>query len=402
MKRWTARLIPVALTAAAAAAGGPAGAQEPVAAGPHHRHSPALPSYSYPSAPADCPPPVAATPHVAPLTPGAPTTPAAPAPAPLDLSPLTTSAPTMGDASPDFGGLSAGAGLGALAAVAPGYIDNALPLDLVRVRSDFGYRMNEPDRAEFFYPKCGCVRFVPPTNPLFDPNAKGPPQPETLVDSYQELDLYLEKRIGERFSVFFDLPIRWINPRVNGNASGISDISFGFKYAILYSECQVLTFQLRTITPTGDGVLGLGGENWRVVPGLLYLRQVSDKLSVFGEVQDFANVSRASDFTGNVLRYGVGFSYLLAETRSVRVLPTIETVGWTALSGKKFADGGTAVESANGDTVVNLKAGVRVGFGDTQGPGFFSRSDFYVGYGRALTGEFWYEDLLRLEYRLRY
>ena len=37
---------------------------------------------------------------------------------------------------------------------------------------------------------------------------------------------------------------------------------------------------------------------------------------------------------------------------------------------------------------------VRVGLGDS--------ADIYVGYGRALTGEVWYKDLLRLEYRLTY
>ena len=45
---------------------------------------------------------------------------------------------------------------------------------------------------------------------------------------------------------------------------------------------------------------------------------------------------------------------------------------------------------ARGDTIVNGKFGVRVGSG---------KSDFYVGYGRALTGEVWYKDIIRFEFR---
>src|SRR5262249_13954942 len=38
---------------------------------------------------------------------------------------------------------------------AVGYIDPAIPLTQFRLRYDAAYRDNRPDRAEFFYPKCG-------------------------------------------------------------------------------------------------------------------------------------------------------------------------------------------------------------------------------------------------------
>ena len=50
-----------------------------------------------------------------------------------------------------------------------------------------------------------------------------------------------------------------------------------------------------------------------------------------------------------------------------------------------------AAVSASGDTIVNLKAGVRVGN--------YSGHSLYVGYGRALTGDVWYDEILRIEYR---
>ena len=55
-----------------------------------------------------------------------------------------------------------------------------------------------------------------------------------------------------------------------------------------------------------------------------------------------------------------------------------------------------------GKTIVNAKMGVRVGFGDLLETGWFSSSDLYVGYGRALTGDVWYRDILRVEYRVRF
>jgi hypothetical protein len=47
---------------------------------------------------------------------------------------------------------------------------------------------------------------------------------------------------------------------------------------------------------------------------------------------------------------------------------------------------------ASGDTIVNMKAGVRFFTGE--------HSNFYVGYGRALTGDVWYKDIIRVEMRL--
>jgi len=44
--------------------------------------------------------------------------------------------------------------------------------------------------------------------------------------------------------------------------------------------------------------------------------------------------------------------------------------------------------------VVNLKVGARVDFGD--------RFGVYAGYGRAVTGDRWYRDVFRVEFRWLY
>jgi hypothetical protein len=316
--------------------------------------------------------------------------------APGEAAPTAPTAPAVpsADPGPSFASTLAGAGVGESAAVAlGGYIDNAVPVTMFRLRYDAAYFNNRPDRAEFFYAKCGCFRMLNP--PQLDAN--GPPLVETSVD-YQDVESYLEYALDLRWSVFTSIPVRFLNPDVNRNTAGLADISFGFKYALIACPDRWLTFQLRAITPSGDASDGLGTSNWWLEPGLLYLQQVNPRWQVFGELRDQIPVSPRSNFTGNVLRYGLGTSYMAYQGRSSYVAPVGELVGWTVLSGRVLADGQDV--SASGDTIVNAKLGVRIGFGQAGcGGPFPTRNDIYIGYGRALTGDVWYKDILRLEYR---
>src|SRR5262245_40738772 len=55
-----------------------------------------------------------------------------------------------------------------------GYIEDTMVGSKVRVRFDAGMHNRAPDRAEFFYGKCGCYRDLPTNQPAYDPNAAGP------------------------------------------------------------------------------------------------------------------------------------------------------------------------------------------------------------------------------------
>src|SRR5262249_31984923 len=218
---------------------------------------------------------------------------------------------------------------------------------------------------------------------------------------------YLEYAPSERLSGFAEIPVRWINPEQNDNASGLSDVNFGFKYALLYDECRVLTLQLRAFAPTGDAFKGLGTNNWNLEPAILLYQRLSERFQMEAEVRDYIPVDSADDFAGNVLRYGVGFSYLAYNTNRFRVSPVVEAVGWTVLTGKEvvvddITTGASHIKDASGDTIVNLKVGVRLGFGSLSEPGLLSRSDLGISYGRALTGDVWYKDIVRVEYRMRF
>jgi hypothetical protein len=277
--------------------------------------------------------------------------------------------------------VSAALGDASIAVSAPGYIDFAKPMNQIRLRYDAANDMNRPDRAEFFYGKCGC----------FGGNAPGPILPERSVDS-QEPALYVEVAPTERFSVFIDVPYRIINPEVNANANGFSDLRFGFKYALLYSQEQILTFQLRTFAPTGDARRGLGTSHFSLEPALLYYRNLSDKITLYAELADWIPLD-GTDFAGNVLIYGAGLGYTAYNSGNFFVMPLAEVLGWSVLSGQEFNPNSGGAVSASGDTIVNGKLGVRAGG---------QRQDFYIGYGRALTGERWYQDIWRFEYRFKF
>ena len=102
-----------------------------------------------------------------------------------------------------------------------GYIDSAIPANVFRLRFDAAYDNNRPSRAEFFY-----ARGAP-----FGP---GLPAPETSVD-YQDISAYLEIALDQCTSVFGELPIRFINPDINDNTSGLGDSNVGFKRALNFT-----------------------------------------------------------------------------------------------------------------------------------------------------------------------
>ena len=52
-----------------------------------------------------------------------------------------------------------------------GYLDDAVVSSKIRMRFEIGRHNRTPDRAEFFYAKCGCYRGLAPNDPARDPDA---------------------------------------------------------------------------------------------------------------------------------------------------------------------------------------------------------------------------------------
>ncbi len=272
-----------------------------------------------------------------------------------------------------------------------GYIDNAIPRTQLRLRYDSAWDDNRPDRAEFLYPKCGCFRTAP-LNAGFDPHAPGPRLPESRID-FQDIATAIEVAAGDRFSGFVEVPVRFLNPEQNPHTEGLGDMNAGFKVAVLAGEDQYLTFQFRTVIPTGADSHGLGTDHVSLEPALLLYRRLTRRLILEAELRDWIPIG-GTDFAGNVIRYGVGLGYDVYRCSTMRITPVAEVVGWEVLSGKEFLFPENVIKDAAGDSIVNAKLGVRLGIGE--------RSSFYAGYGRALTGEVWYKDIMRFEYRLAF
>jgi hypothetical protein len=265
---------------------------------------------------------------------------------------------------------------------APGYLDPAAPMSVFRLRYDSEYHIDRPDRAEFFYAKTGLI------------GGRGVPDIESVIAA-QQLMAYLEVAPTDNFSFFAEVPYRILNPDQNDNASGISDVSFGAKAALINDPNRILTLQLKGYGPSGDASQGLGNGHWTIEPSLLAWKKLGERTQVYAQLGDWIPLTD-SDFAGNVLDYGVGISYALVDRCCYRISPIVELVGWSVFSGKEFTGLDTPIPltvDASGTTILNAKLGVRL---ETD------RQSVYVGYGRALTGEFWYRDIVRVEYRVRF
>ena len=116
-----------------------------------------------------------------------------------------------------------------------------------------------------------------------------------------------------------------------------------------------------------------------------------------GALEAGTEYEAGTDLAGNIIRYGVGLHCNALSTCCWQLSPVAEVVGWTVLDGGvsvRQPSGAAILEDAAGDTIVNAKLGMRFKYADGM--------DLYAGYGRPLTGDSWYEDILRFELRLFY
>jgi hypothetical protein len=290
-----------------------------------------------------------------------------------------------------------------------GYVDDAIVGSRVRIRFDAGLHDHVPDRAEFFYGKCGCFRDLTPTLPVFDPDASGPGPGVTTDVNFQQLYFEAEYAPTRRFSVFGSLPVRWLQPQVFvpdiegrfgtfGDHAGLSDVRGGVKAGLAVGDDRAVTAQLQVYAPTGESREGLGTNHWSVEPSLLYYQRLADRVNLESEFGAWlptggspgVPTAGSEKFSGKVIYYGIGPSVTLYDGRQFQFTPVVELVGWHVVDGFQTA----ADLDAGGTDIVNIKVGARFGFGD--------RSSIYFGYGHALTDAHWYDDIVRTEYRFSF
>lgn len=272
--------------------------------------------------------------------------------------------PREADDEPEYEGLTSSVS----------FIDSALPRTMVRVRADFDYRNRRPTRDEYVY------------------SSRGLTLSETRVD-HQALTTYLEYGATPWISVFVEQPYHWLNPEVNPNRNGAGDLDFGFKFSVYDTSLLLATFQLRATAPIARNA-SLDSRHWALEPGLLFNFKIADGLTLEGEGRYWVPLTDDA-FAGDVARYGLGL-VVGQRTSDFWITPVAEVVGYTSMGGlvEVVGPAGAHIESASGQTIVNGNLGVRLGVGPNV--------DFYTGYSRALTGNAWYRDLYRVEFRLVY
>jgi Putative MetA-pathway of phenol degradation len=277
-----------------------------------------------------------------------------------------------------------------------GFVDGAVPMSQMRLRVEGAYDSNRPSRAEYIMAGDGAKQ-------------RGLPLPERRVD-YQEIHSYGEYAFTDYFSLFLDTPVRFLDPTVNLNHTGVGDLQAGLKYAFVQQGPLVATAQIRAYIPTGEEKNGLGTGHPSVEPALLFLWQESPTWRVEGEVQAWVPINDTY-YGGEVVHYGLATSYGERQAEGLWFTPVVEAEGWYVVRGREtdvVSDPTTVIvrgrrtivpakvlilESGR-ENIVNGDIGVRAGWG--------YRGDIYVGYSRALTGEVWYKDMFRVELRYYY
>jgi hypothetical protein len=319
----------------------------------------------------------------------------------------------------------AGAGAGSIASLASvgGYIDSAI----IRTRFQLQYDRvtgGNSDRAEFLYGAYNTnVTQLGISN---NGDVDGPSL--VAIDSlaYHQGMAYLEYALSDYFSIFVEAGYQDNNIRgvaltdadsgITGDLSdaGFADMNAGVRYGWIADCDRWVTLQLKVFAPTGNESNALGTGHASIQPGILFQRNL-DQLTVFGELHDWISTSDVTfdadddsspidgdNFSGNVLRYGIGVAYTAWEdcccccdSRNLQLVA--EFVGWTVLDGlRTIVDTTdpdaieTTVVDAEGDTIVNGKFGIRY----TSGP-----HSIYAGYGLNLTSDRWYSDIVRVQYQ---
>jgi hypothetical protein len=284
-----------------------------------------------------------------------------------------------------------------------GYIEDSTIQSQVRFRFDSGLGNNVPDRAEFFYAKCGCYKYVPA--PANDPDAPGPGQGIPTEINYTEFYAFAERAFGERYSLFGELPIRGISPQgfvPTGlqdweGETGLGDLRFGGKASLINDDTRTVTAMVRMFVPSGDSQKGLGTNHASLEPSVLLHNSVNDRVAIEAQLGYWlslggsAGVNSPDSFAGDVLTWGIGPSFEAYRSDTLSVSPVVELVGWRVIGGFQTCTTGCEAE-AGGTNIVNIKFGARAMVN--------GRHSIYGGFGWHLTEAVWYDKLFRFEYRL--
>jgi hypothetical protein len=269
--------------------------------------------------------------------------------------------------------------------LAPFEIENAQPFTNIRLRYESYYNQQSPDRAEFFWAHAGAT------------GGMGPTFPEKSVN-YQEYHLYTEVAAKEG-SVAIDVPLRAVDPVVNGNTTGFGDLSMQEKIVLLDGEKWLITQFFKSTFNTGTAVRGMGTGHISLEPGLLFRYKYSPITYFHGEIRYWIPIAGDPIFSGSVIRYSLGASRVLYDCDSFAIMPTCEFVAWSVENGS-YSSYPLGIPTSAADTnIENMTVGMRLASDKASD---FGLVELGISGGFALSHDRWYGGLVRLEARFSY
>lgn len=270
---------------------------------------------------------------------------------------------------------------------APFEITTTQPMNNFRMRLDAAYGIEAPDRAEFLWAKIM--------------GARNPFAVRERETHYQDMRFMLEAG-GEAFSTQIDIPIRMLDPELNGNTAGMGDMSVTTKTVLVDGRDRWQITQIfRTTFNTGSPMHRTGSGNIKLEPGVACRLRLQDSTYAHSEVTYIIPTAGDPLHQGQILRYGLGFSHVYYETDTTAILPTLEFVGWSVLGGLRTTPPGASpvVVDVDGEHILTIHPGVRFVADTGSDLGLW---EFGVSGGVGVSDDKWYRGLLRADLRLSY
>lgn len=263
-------------------------------------------------------------------------------------------------------------------AYAPFEIDISQPFGNILLRSDAAYHLTLPDRAEYFWAKPG----------------RGPKLPERSV-SYQ--DFHARWEMGsDAFSLATDIPIRLLNPEVNGNTGGLGDIQLVQKTRMMDGSQWQITQLLRTVFNSGNARKGLGTGHVSMEPGVLCRYKASDLTYWHSQLKLMFPIAGDPIYSGPALTWGLGLSHVWYETDTVAYIPTLEFINTWILDGQVTTFPPGVPVDVKGDGIFNLAPGLRI---VTDYGGDLGVVELGLNSVFSIGSDGWYDALLRIDLR---
>ncbi len=196
-------------------------------------------------------------------------------------------------------------------------IEPSQPSNNVRLAYASSFGLQTPDRAEYLWAKIG---------------GSGPKFAETNVD-YQDFRFTMEAGQG-RFSFITEVPMRVLSSEINGQSSGLGNISLTPKVVLVDGQRWQISQVFRTALATGSAFAGSSNGHLALEPGLLMRYRWSCSTYLHSQFKYWIPLASTANFSGYVGTYGAGISHVWYETDSFAILPILEIMGYSVNGGQ--------------------------------------------------------------------